>query len=80
MRLAPFTPLVALLLTTAAGAQSLGAATKSPPPAGVQAGQGAANPKGHYAALDKLPDNIPAIACRSTSASSSDAPAGVSAR
>jgi hypothetical protein len=46
----------ALLLAAPGSAQQLGAATKSPPPAGVQAGEGAANPKGHYAELDKLPD------------------------
>jgi hypothetical protein len=34
----------------------LGAATQSPPPDGVAEGQGAAHPKGHYAALDALPD------------------------
>jgi hypothetical protein len=56
MRLAPIAAAAALLLSTAAGAQSLGAATKSPPPAGIKAGEGAAYPKGHYAALDKLPD------------------------
>ena len=46
---------MALFLATPAAAQ-LGAATQSPPPAGVEEGQGAANPKGHYAALDQLPD------------------------
>jgi hypothetical protein len=55
MRLALIAPAAALLLAVPAAAQ-LGAATKSPPPAGVKAGQGSANPKGHYAALDKLPD------------------------
>jgi hypothetical protein len=44
------------LLAAAPAAAQLGAATKSPPPAGVAEGQGAANPKGHYAALDALPD------------------------
>lgn len=34
----------------------LGAATASPPPEGVQEGEGAAYPKGHYAELDQLPD------------------------
>jgi hypothetical protein len=48
--------LAALVLTAPATAQQLGAATKSPPPEGVQPGQGAAYPKGHYAELDKLPD------------------------
>jgi len=47
--------LVLLLLATPASAQ-LGAATQSSPPEGVAAGQGAANPKGQYAALDALPD------------------------
>ena len=46
---------VPLLLATPASAQ-LGAATQSPPPAGVEDGKGAANPKGQYAALDALPD------------------------
>jgi hypothetical protein len=45
----------ALAAANPAAAQ-LGAATKSPPPGGVSEGQGAANPKGHYAALDALPD------------------------
>ncbi|MEO6550933.1 MAG: hypothetical protein ABIO26_00065 [Croceibacterium sp.] len=40
----------------APAAGQLGAATQAPPPEGVAAGQGAANPKGHYAALDALPD------------------------
>ena len=48
--------LAVLLLAGPATAQQLGAATQSPPPDGVPEGQGAANPKGHYAALDKLPD------------------------
>ena len=48
--------LAVLVLAAPAAAQQLGAATKSPPPEGVQAGQGAANPKGHYAELDRLPD------------------------
>jgi hypothetical protein len=43
-------------LAAAPAAAQLGAATKSPPPEGVAEGQGAANPKGHYAALDALPD------------------------
>jgi hypothetical protein len=52
---------LALALIAGAGleplaAQQLGAATKSPPPDGVQEGQGAAYPKGRYAELDKLPD------------------------
>jgi len=54
MRLAPIVA-VALLAAAPAAAQ-LGAATQSPPPEGVAEGQGAANPKGHYAALDALPD------------------------
>lgn len=45
----------ALLLAVPAAAQ-LGAATRSPPPEGVAEGAGAANPKGHYAELDALPD------------------------
>lgn len=48
--------LAALILAAPLSAQQLGAATQSPSPEGVQAGQGAANPKGHYAELDKLPD------------------------
>ena len=48
--------LAALVLASPLAAQQLGAATKSPPPAGVQPGHGAAYPKGHYAELDKLPD------------------------
>jgi hypothetical protein len=43
-------------LAAAPAAAQLGAATKSPPPEGVAEGQGAAHPKGHYAALDALPD------------------------
>ena len=46
---------LALLLAAPAAAQ-LGAATQSPPPEGVAPGQGAAFPKGGYAALDALPD------------------------
>ena len=45
----------AAILAAPASAQ-LGAATQSPPPEGVASGQGAANPKGHYAELDALPD------------------------
>ena len=48
--------LAAALLLAAPAAAQLGAATQSPPPAGVAEGQGAAHPKGHYAALDALPD------------------------
>lgn len=55
MRLLAGAALAAFILAAPASAQ-LGAAPKSPPPAGVQPGQGAANPKGHYAELDKLPD------------------------
>ncbi len=47
--------LAALVLAAPAAAQ-LGAATRSPPPPGVEEGKGAANPKGQYAALDALPD------------------------
>lgn len=46
---------LALALAAPAAAQ-LGQVTQSPPPAGVAEGQGAANPKGHYAELDALPD------------------------
>src|SRR5512139_1076779 len=49
-------PALAALLLSAPAAAQLGAATQSAPPAGVAEGQGAANPKGHYAALDALPD------------------------
>jgi hypothetical protein len=45
----------ALIFASPAAAQ-LGAATQSPPPEGVAEGQGAAHPKGQYAALDALPD------------------------
>jgi hypothetical protein len=55
MRLASAVALMALAAACPAAAQ-LGAATKSPPPEGVAEGQGAANPKGHYATLDALPD------------------------
>ena len=58
MRLVLGASLALALLAGPVAAQQLGAATKSPPPAGVQPGQGAANPKGHYAELDKLPDLI----------------------
>jgi hypothetical protein len=47
--------IAALVLSVPAAAQ-LGAATQSPVPEGVAEGGGAANPKGHYAALDALPD------------------------
>lgn len=46
---------LAAALAAPAAAQ-LGAAPKSPPPQGVAEGQGAANPKGRYGALDALPD------------------------
>jgi len=46
----------AALLFAAPAAAQLGAATQSPPPEGVADGNGAANPKGQYAALDALPD------------------------
>ena len=55
MRLAFGAPLAALFLAGPAAAQ-LGAATQSPPPAGVAEGEGAAFPKGRYAELDALPD------------------------
>jgi len=45
-----------LLAFTHPAVAQLGVATRSPPPAGVAEGQGAANPKGHYAELDALPD------------------------
>jgi hypothetical protein len=50
--------LLAAALTAAAPgvAQQLGTPSQSPPPAGLSAGEGAAHPKGHYAALDALPD------------------------
>jgi hypothetical protein len=50
-------PLAVLAFALAApAAAQLGQVTKSPAPEGVAEGQGAANPKGHYAALDALPD------------------------
>jgi len=55
MRLLTGAASAALCLAAPAAAQ-LGAATQSAPPAGVQEGHGAANPKGRYAALDALPD------------------------
>ena len=48
--------LAAAMMLAAPAAAQLGAATQSPPPEGVAPGQGAANPKGHYAELDALPD------------------------
>jgi hypothetical protein len=51
-----FGPALAALLLSAPAVAQLGAATQSPPPAGVAEGQGAANPRGRYAALDALPD------------------------
>jgi hypothetical protein len=48
--------LAASALLAAPAAAQLGAATKSPPPEGIAEGAGAANPKGHYAELDALPD------------------------
>jgi hypothetical protein len=54
MRLA--TVFAASLLIAAPAAAQLGAPTQSPPPEGVAEGQGAAYPKGDYAALDALPD------------------------
>ena len=47
---------IAALALSAPAAAQLGAATTSPVPEGVTEGEGAANPKGHYAALDGLPD------------------------
>jgi hypothetical protein len=44
------------MFVAAPATAQLGAATQSPPPDGVAEGQGAAHPKGHYAALDALPD------------------------
>jgi hypothetical protein len=44
------------LIVAAPAAAQFGAATKSPVPEGVSEGEGAANPKGSYAALDALPD------------------------
>lgn len=46
---------LAFVLAVPAAAQ-LGQVTQSAPPEGVAEGAGAANPKGHYAALDALPD------------------------
>ena len=53
-----FVPLgaLALALTVPAAGQGLGAVTHSPPPPGLKEGQGAGFAKGHFAALDKLPD------------------------
>jgi len=45
----------ALLLAVPALAQ-LGAVTKSPPPDGLEEGESAGYPKGHYAELENLPD------------------------
>ncbi len=50
------TAFAAALLAASPAAAQLGAAPQSPPPEGVAEGQGAAHPKGHYAALDALPD------------------------
>lgn len=47
--------LAAILLSGPAAAQ-VGRAPASPPPQGVAPGEGAAYPKGRYAALDALPD------------------------
>lgn len=46
---------LALAIAVPAAAQ-LGAATSSPPPEGLEEGQGAGYPKGGYAALEELPD------------------------
>lgn len=48
--------LAAAMLVAAPVSAQLGAPTQSPPPEGVAPGEGAANPKGHYAELDALPD------------------------
>ena len=47
---------LAALAATAPAAAQFNGAPQSPPPEGVSAGEGAANPKGHYAELDSLPD------------------------
>ncbi|WEK45916.1 MAG: hypothetical protein P0Y56_12890 [Candidatus Andeanibacterium colombiense] len=47
---------LALVLAATPAAAQLGKVTQSAPPAGVSKGQGSANPKGHYAELDALPD------------------------
>ncbi|MXO59719.1 hypothetical protein GRI89_09225 [Altererythrobacter salegens] len=47
---------VAAVALAAPAAAQLGAPTKSPPPDGIAEGAGSANPKGHYAELDALPD------------------------
>ena len=52
----PIAAALAVLLVSAPASAQLGAATQSPPPEGVAEGAGAAHPKGHYAALDALPD------------------------
>lgn len=45
-----------LAVATAPAAAQLGAVTKSPPPPGLEEGQGAGYPKGRYAELEALPD------------------------
>jgi hypothetical protein len=49
-------PAAVLLTLAIPAAAQLGAATSSPPPAGLAAGEGAAHPKGKYHELDALPD------------------------
>lgn len=56
MRTGPIFAAAALLALVAPLSAQLGAATSSPIPAGVAEGEGAANPTGHYADLDALPD------------------------
>ena len=57
MSVSKFAPLgvLALALAVPAAAQ-LGAPTQSPPPPGLEEGQGAGFTKGHFAQLDQLPD------------------------
>ena len=47
---------LALLVAAVPASAQLGAATQSPPPEGVAPDGGAGHPKGHYHALDALPD------------------------
>ena len=46
----------ALLFAAVPASAQLGAATQSPPPAGVEPGKSAGHPKGRYHELDALPD------------------------
>jgi hypothetical protein len=48
--------LAAALVSGPPASAQLGAATQSPPPDGIAAGQGAAHPHGNYGVLDALPD------------------------